>query len=134
MAWNRAQWSLKVNNADEARKVIKESATGFYVVAALMGLSAFILGLSGLWDAAFFGLVALWLQLRRSRVAAVLLALGSVAVLASTVVTVFGNQPGGRNIVLAVILTWSAVRAVTATFKLPGLLKAEAATISAPIE
>jgi hypothetical protein len=121
MAWNRAQWSLKVNNADEARKVIKES-------------SAFILGLSGLWDAAFFGLVALWLQLRRSRVAAVLLALGSVAVLASTVVTVFGNQPGGRNIVLAVILTWSAVRAVTATFKLPGLLKAEAATISAPIE
>jgi hypothetical protein len=50
------------------------------------------------------------------------------------VVTVFGNQPGGRNIVLAVILTWSAVRAVTATFKLPGLLKAEAATISAPIE
>jgi hypothetical protein len=115
----RAQWSLKVETAEQARKAIRDAAMGFYAVAGIQAVVAIVLGVSMLWDAAVFAGLGFWLHRRNSRVAAVLLLVDAGIGIVVTGMNQFGGGQGGRNVVLALIVFWAALKAVIATFKLP---------------
>jgi len=122
---NKAQWSLKMETEQEARKAIHDSAKAFYVLAAIEAVLAFVLGLSAMLDAGIFALLGFWLQRRQSKIAAVLLLLASAYGIYATGVNRFGGGQGGQNIILSVITCWVALRATVACFKLPGLAGTE---------
>jgi len=122
MAPKSTFWSFRVESIDDARKMVRESAMGFYAIAGIQAVVSLLLGMSMLLDAVLFAGLAFWLQRRRSRVAASLL-LGLAAIsIVITAMNQFGGGTGGRNIVLSVIVLWAGVRAVVATYKLPRLL------------
>jgi hypothetical protein len=124
MATKSTLWSVRVESVDEARKMIRDSAMAFYAIAGIQAVVSLLLGLSTVVDAGLFAGLAFWLQRRKSRTAAsLLLCLAALSVL-STASNQFGGGTGGRNVVLSVIVLWSAVRAVVATYKLPRLLAA----------
>jgi len=122
---NKTQWSLRMATEQEARKAIQDSAKAFYVLAAIQAVLAFALGPSALWDAGLLAVLGFWLQRRESKVAAVLLLLASAYGIYATGVNRFGGGHGGRNIVLAVIMCWVALRATVACFQLPALAEKE---------
>jgi len=131
MTGREGRWSLAVENEADARKLIRESAMAFYVVAAIQAFAAVFVGTSMLWDAALFAGLALWLQRRLSRAAAVLLVLDSGYGIVATAINRLGGGQGGTNIVLALIVFWAAVRAVVATFKLSKFRSSEPQTATA---
>lgn len=125
MATRSTLWSLRAESVDEARKMIRESAIGFYTVAGIQAVVSLLLGMSMLLDAVFFSGLAFWLQRTHSKIAATLL-LGLAAIsIVTTTINQFGDGAGGRNIVLSVIVFWVGVRAVVGTYKLPRLLAQE---------
>jgi cobalamin synthase len=116
---------------DEADKVIRDSAKGFFVIAGLLALTAFFLSPLVLIDAAVEAILAFILMKFKSRVAAVVLLGVALGELFQTVLNrFFGEQSGGRNVILAVIVVWAGVRAVQGTFKRRSLL----AGVNAPVE
>ena len=119
-------FSLTVTSAAQAATVTKECAVGFYVLAGIQGLAALLLGPSMLIDALLLAALALWLHLGQSRVAATLLLVLTVVGAGATLLNRLG-QPvgGGNNIILAAIAVWVAIKAVVATYRLPGLVAAE---------
>ncbi|MCP4418956.1 MAG: hypothetical protein GY805_20255 [Chloroflexi bacterium] len=111
----------KIESRTEALKVIKESSITFMVVGMILGAFGFFLFPETLMDAALYIILGLVLMFVKSRIAAVLLLLLSGV----SVVTTFMNRlgitaVGGRNIFLAILVFWAAVKAVEATFKLHG--------------
>src|SRR5262245_27260633 len=129
MAAQSSAWSLRVDTVDEAKKMIRESAMGFYAIAAIQAVVALVLGLSMLVDAILFATFALWLQRTNSRIAATLLLLLSAIAIVTTAINKFGSGPGGRNIMLSLIILWLALRAAIATYKLPRLAAQAASAI-----
>lgn len=111
----------KIESREDALKVTKDSAGGFFVVAAIQGGIGVFLAPSLLVDAALLALLAAILRTWESRVAAVLLLLLSLGMVVTTTLTKLGMaQAGGSNIFLALIVLWAAIRAVQATFLLHG--------------
>ncbi|GJM42599.1 MAG: hypothetical protein DHS20C20_28810 [Ardenticatenaceae bacterium] len=111
----------KIENRVEALKVIKESSIAFIVIGIIQGAVGFFLFPTMLVDAALNIVLGLILMFAKSRIAAVLLLLLAGA----SVVTTFLNRlgviaNGGTNIFLAIIIFWTAIKAVEATFKLHG--------------
>jgi len=130
MPAKKTAWSLQFDSADEARKAAKESAIAFYVLAGIQALVSLVLGWSILIDAVLFAALGVWLHLAHSRIAATLLLILAGAGAVTTLMNKFGMyQGGGSNVFLALIASWAAVRAVVATYKLPGLLKQQPAPI-----
>lgn len=66
-------WSLRVASIDDARRMIRESAMGFYAIAGIQAVVSLLLGMSMLIDAVLFAGLAFWLQRSQSRIAASLL-------------------------------------------------------------
>jgi hypothetical protein len=117
-------WVSKIETAEEARKVIKEASSGFFIVAALQAaLSVVILkNLLGLVDVALMVVGALLLRAFNSRAAAVGLLVLALAEAGTTFANRFGAElGGGNNVFLALVMLWIALRAVQATFKLKRL-------------
>jgi hypothetical protein len=115
----REIWFSRIGSQELALKIIRDVCNGFYVVAALMALLAAVLS-AGAWiDAIAYALLATWLRLRKSRVAASLLLILSTVTLVVTVGNVLGHwEQGGSNLFLAMIVFASSIRAVQATLAL----------------
>ena len=111
----------KIESREDALKVTKDSAGGFFVAAAIQGgIGVFIMP-SFLIDAAILAMLAAILRTWSSRVAAVLLLLMSAAIAVITLLSKFGfMEKGGSNIFLALLMLFAAIRAVQSTFLLHG--------------
>ena len=68
---------------------------------------------------------AAWLRWGRSRAAAIILLIAATVAFGTTIAAQPKIIQGGKNIVLALIIFWSSVKAVEATFKLRGRFKQE---------
>ena len=116
----------KIESREDALKMVKDTSTGFFVVAAIMAAISFVLGFSLLVDVVLYTLGAFFLRRYNSRAAAVLLLILAGASAGVTFANMAGaNLGGGNNIFLAVIILWAAIRAVEATYKLRGRFSEE---------
>lgn len=111
----------KIESRDDALQVAKDCGNGFFIIAAIQGgIGAFVAPLL-LIDAAVFALCGYFVRFKQSRAAAIVALLLSGMVLVGTFLNKMGhNVGGGKNIILAIIITITAVRAIEATFKLNG--------------
>lgn len=106
----------------------------FFFIAVLQGAigtwmatqypdSGFDLG-ETIVDVALYAGCAAWLRWGRSRIAAVILLITATVALGTTIATQLKIiQGGGKSVVVALIVFWSAIKAVEATFKLRGRFK-----------
>lgn len=128
----------KIESRDDALKVVEEASYAFFLLAAMLAVFSYLIGsqsffvdaaievvIGGFFLAAIYVIGGFFLLRFKSRAAAVtllLLALGEAVV---TLFNLFGHDlGGGRNVVLAAIVVWAAIRAVDATFKLRGRFSA----------
>lgn len=126
----KSKWFKAIRTKEEALKTIKDTSSAFFVVAALQGAigawlaiqypdAGFDLG-ETMVDVAIYALCAVWLRWGRSRAAAVILLVAATVALAMTIGAQLKIVQGGKNVWLALIVFWAAVKAVEATFKLRG--------------
>lgn len=126
-------WFSKIESREDALKVVKDTSSGFFFVAALQAALSFLVGFSVLFDAFIYVIGGFFLRRYNSRAAAVVLLVLAVAGAGVTFANKAGaNLGGGNNIFLALIVLWAAIRAVEATFKIRGRFSAEPATNEAP--
>ena len=126
-------WFSKIESRADALKVVKDTSTGFFVVAALQAALSFLVGFSVLFDAVVYVVGGFFLRRFNSRIAAVVLLVLALFGAGVTVANKLGeNLGGGNNIFLALIVLWAAVRAVEATFKLHGKYSAETSPSQPP--
>jgi len=115
----------KIETAEDAHKVVKETSLGFFVVAALQTAIGvvFMKNPWGLVDVTIMVVGALLLRTFNSRAAAVVLFLLALTQAGSTLANMLGVPfgGGGSNILLALVMMWIAYRAIQATFKLKSL-------------
>jgi hypothetical protein len=131
-----SNWFKAIKTREEALKTIKDSSSVFFFVAALQAAI-------GIWmatqypDAGFdmgetvitvaiYAIFAAWLRWGRSRTAAVVLLLVATVALVTTIAAQLNIIQGGKNVVLALIVFWAAVKAVEATFKVRGRFRQDA--------
>ena len=123
---NKKGWFSKIESRAEALKVVKDTSTAFYVLAAIQAALSFWVGFSVLFDAVVYAIGGFFLRRSNSRVAAIVLLLLAIIGAGVTLANKLGeNLGGGNNIFLAAIVLWAAIRAVDATFKLRGKFSAE---------
>jgi hypothetical protein len=132
----KSRWFKPIKSREEALKTIQDTSTAFFVVAgigAIIVLAVSQLGNSGfefsgmIIDVSLYAAMASWLRWGQSRVAAVLLLLMALISLGITTGNKLGiTDSGGKNIWLALIAFWAAIKAVEATFKLPQFERASA--------
>ena len=126
-------WFSKIESRADALKVVKDTSTGFFVVAAIQAALSFWVGFSVLFDAAIYVVGGFFLRRFNSLVAAIVLLLLALLGAGVTVANKLGeNLGGGNNIFLALILLWAAVRAVDATFKLHSKYSVETSPVQPP--
>jgi len=110
-----------LQDRDGAVKMARDCGAAFLLIAVLEAVVAYWAGLSLLIDAAAFALCGYFVRYKQSRAAAVIALLLGLLALSVTILNVIGRtRSGGTNIVLAVIVVASGIRAVEATFKLRG--------------
>ncbi len=108
----------KIQDIDDAQKMTKDAAYGFYTLAALQGGIGFFIAPALLIDAAIIAILAFFLHKFKSRIAAILLFLLSSLMIFSTFQNKFGGGgEGGNNVILALIAFGIGVRAIEAAFK-----------------
>jgi len=132
----KSKWFKAIDTREEALKTIKDSSSAFFFVAALQAAIGIWLAMqypnSGfdvsetMIDVAIYAICAAWLRWGRSRTAAVILLFAATVALGTTIGAQLKIIQGGKNIWLALIVFWAAVKAVEATFKLRGRFKREA--------
>ena len=123
----------RIETREDALNVVRESSTGFFVLAAIQGGLGFFVAPSLLIDAVAFLVFGAVLRKWHSRTAAVLLLLFSLGSGSVTVMNRLGMMSeGGSNVILAAITLIIAVRAVEATFKLHGSLALQTTAQTAP--
>lgn len=106
----------RIDTREDALMVIKGVAVGFYVLAGIQAAVGLIIAYTMIIDAAVYAVLAFLLAKFASRFVAVLLLLLAVAATAVTINNKMHGGAGGNNYVLALIMTWAAVRGVQATF------------------
>ena len=120
-------WFGKIETREEALKVIKDSSYGFFFIAVLQAVIGFALGMNLWLDAVLYLIFGGILLKFKSRVAAILLLLLTSGALVMTFINKINPDPssrtGGTNLFLAVIMIWTSIRAIQATFKLHKLEK-----------
>jgi hypothetical protein len=110
-----------IKSREAALLVVRDSALGFFVLAAIQGMVGLFITPFVLIDVAILVICGLALHRWKSRVAAVALLCISLHNAVGTVLTCFGIANfGGRNILLVSFAVWMAVRAVRAAFLLHG--------------
>ena len=116
--WSR--WFSKIATRDDALRTIKDASNAFFILAGIQLVAA--LALQQYWnitDAAVLAILAFLLRRFASRLVAVALLVLALLEAGVTVANRLGVMAqGGRNLLLAAIVLWAAVRAVQATFKL----------------
>jgi hypothetical protein len=120
MLERKIAWLAKIETRDDALDVLKVASCAFVFLAALQLVLYLVLeSPAALLDAAVLVVGALALFFVHSRAAAaVLLAVSCVEALV-TVANLFGAHLGvGRNVILAGLMVWVAVRGVQATWAL----------------
>lgn len=101
--------------------MVRECALALFFWAAVQAAFALMYGPTLLAHAGILGAGSLWLFLRRSRAAAVLLLLYALSGAGITLAIRSGVPlEGGKNVMLALIIVWTAIKAVEATFRLRG--------------
>jgi hypothetical protein len=135
----KSNWFKAINTREEALKTIKDSSSVFFFVAALQAAV-------GIWvatqypdlgfdvaetiiDVAIYGVFAAWLRCGLCRTAAVVLLLAATVALIMTIGAQLKVIQGGKNLWLALIVFWTAIKAVEATFKVHGRYKQGATEI-----
>jgi len=121
-----------VKSVEAARIAIRESASGFFVLAAFQTAGGVILRTPSLiLDGLVFVVLASWMAWRSSRLAAMLMLVQAGAIVTTTIVNRLGGGfAGGSNVILALVALWAALRAVVATFRLPKLVQIEALSVN----
>ena len=116
---NKKGMFAKIESREDALKMIKDCAMGFFVIAALQAGLGYFIAPSLIIDAVLYAVLAGIVLKWNSRVASVFLLILSSFTAISTVLNRLGiSAVGGNNIFLALIMLWAAIRAVEATFKL----------------
>lgn len=110
-------WFGKIESKEDAIKVIKDSSTGFFGLAAIQFALGLVIGMEAITDGVIYAVLALLLRKFNSRVVACLLLLLSLVAVVVTGINKFSGGGGGRNVFLALIMIYVSVRAVQATFK-----------------
>lgn len=119
-------WFKKIETRDDALSMVKDTSTGFFVVAGIFAAISFVLGFALLIDAVLYAVGGFFLRRYNSRAAAVVLLIVASVGAAVTFANLAGaDLGGGNNIVVAVIIFWAAIRAVEATYKLRSRFSAE---------
>jgi hypothetical protein len=132
---SKSNWFKAIQTREEALKRIKEISAAFFFLAMLQGAvgiwmatqypsSGFDTGETVI-DVSIYTVCAAWLRWGRSRTAAIILLVAATVAFGTTIAAQLKIIQGGKNIVLALIVFWSAVKAVEATFKLRGRFKQE---------
>jgi len=113
-----------IDSREQALKVLKEASYAFWFVAVLM-TGAGLLGLKGvLADVSLYAILPIFLFFKQSRVAAVMLFIWSVVVFFLTVGNFLGlNFGGGKNVILALIVSLCSISALRGSFKYHALLE-----------
>ena len=118
---------LKINSRESALKVVRDTSLAFFFLAALQVAVSFLLGFGLLFDAIVYAICAFCIRRFNSRAASIIVLIFATVALGVTIANKFGGQlGGGNNIILGIIIFWSAIRAVEATFKLRGRFSAKA--------
>ena len=129
----KKRWLTKIENREDALKMVKDTTTGFFVVAGIIAAISFVLGFSLLIDAALYTAGAFLIRKYNSRAAAVMLLILASVSAGITLANMTGaNLGGGNNLFLAIIIFWAAIRAVEATYKLHGRFSADIAVGEIP--
>ncbi len=111
----------RIESREDALKMIKDTAIGFFFIAAIEAVIGCFFVPSLFFDAFLYAILATVLLKWKSRISAILLLLVSMGALAMTLLNMLGvTEVGGVNIVLALLIFWAAIRSVEATFKLQG--------------
>jgi hypothetical protein len=111
----------KISSKDDALKIIKDCAMGFFVIAAIQVGIGYFIAPSLIIDAVLYVVLAGIMLKWNSRVAAVFLLIIAGFSVYMTVLNRLGMAAeGGNNIILAAIILWAAIRSVEATFKVNG--------------
>jgi len=132
---SKSNWFKAIKTREEALKTIKETSAAFFFIAVLQGVvgiwmatqypsSGFDIG-ETMVDVSIYTVGAAWLRWGRSRTAAIILLIAATVAFGMTIAAQLKIIEGGKNIVLALIVFWSAAKAVEATFKLRGRFKQE---------
>jgi|GEM_PF-1490434 hypothetical protein len=118
-------WFSKIKSKELVVKLIKDGSIVFCIIAGISIVWTYFFPSQyieetfarlaiGILYAVMAGILFKW----KSRVAAVLLLLLTSDALITTFSNRFGNGDGGRNVILAMLILWLAIRVVQATFKL----------------
>lgn len=120
MLERKIAWLAKIETRDDALEVVMVASCAFVFLAALQLVLYLVLQSSGaLLDAAVLVVGAVALFFVHSRAAAAVLLAVSCAEALVTLANMFGAHLGvGRNVVLAGLMVWVAVRGVQATWAL----------------
>ena len=125
MKLKKSAMFAKIQSREDALKLAKECGNGFFVVAVIQGGIGLFIAPSMLFDGLLFAVCGYFVGFKQSRIAAVVaLILSGFAVVVTFLNRIGQDLGGGKNIVLALIIAFCAVRAVEATFKLHGRFKA----------
>ena len=121
----------RLESRADAITMIQGVSTAVLIIAAIQGLVGLFVDPGLLFDAVVYGILGGVLKKHHSRVAAVLL----LMVAMGTTVVTFGNKigassSGGKNVMLALLVTLAAARAVEAAFKLQGRFREEISDVS----
>jgi len=118
----------KIETKDDALKVIRDAAIGFFCVAGLQGGIGFFFAPTLVVDAVVIAVLAFLLIAWKLRTAAVLLLIYAGITTITTVLAKVGVlSQGGTNIGLVLVILWAGIRATEATFKLRGRFAKESA-------
>lgn len=119
--FKKNSWFSKIENREDALKVIKDTSTAFIAIAILQAILSYFIGRSILIDGIINAGGAYFLRRFNSRAAAVVLLIVAAVSVGITIANLLGAELGtGTNILMAIIVFWAGVRAVEATFKLRG--------------
>ncbi len=114
-------WFAAIKSRENALRTVKNTSVIFFVVAGFQAVLSLVLGFLVLVDACLMAVGGYFLRQHNSRTAAVFLLILSIFAVGATFANAAGEGTGGgRNIVMAAIVFFAAVRAVEATFKLHG--------------
>ena len=115
-----------IESRAESLKTIREGGTAFIVIALIQFVAAYFLFPTMYIDASLYLILAILLLVFKGRIVSILLL---VVTLGGMVVTFMNrlsdSAAGGTNIILALILVWTAGKIIEATFKLRGRFKDE---------
>lgn len=114
-------WLTRISDRETAGSMARECAIAMLFWAAVQAAFSFKYGSSLLIHALVLAGAGVWLLRSKSRAAAIVLALYAL-INAGITLAINAGVPleGGRNLALALMIAWTAIKAVEAAFRLHG--------------